>query len=236
MRRAILEITEYRLRLERELHPGEAPQLRGFFGSKFADQVLLHHHRPDGTLLYQYPRVQFKVLQRTALVIGLAEGSELLSRLWLEIDHAAIGLKSYPVLEASIRKREVEFGETDVPVRYRFLTPWLALNQENEQRYRAATTRKERIALLERILVGNCLSFAKSFDYMVTATLCADCAELTGVRTTLKGVPMRAFVGSFTINFLLPDYVGIGKSVSRGFGTVERFENPKGDKEVQRDY
>jgi hypothetical protein len=30
------------------------------------------------------------------------------------------------------------------------------------------------------------------------------------------------FLGTFSINFEIPDYWGIGKSVSRGFGTVKK--------------
>ncbi len=35
---------------------------------------------------------------------------------------------------------------------------------------------------------------------------------------------MIGFTGTFTFttNFLIPDYLGIGKSVSRGFGTVKK--------------
>jgi len=36
----------------------------------------------------------------------------------------------------------------------------------------------------------------------------------------LKGTPMLGFLGTFSVNFEIPDYWGIGKSVSRGFGTV----------------
>jgi hypothetical protein len=33
---------------------------------------------------------------------------------------------------------------------------------------------------------------------------------------------MLGFLGTFSVNFEIPDYWGIGKSVSRGFGTVVR--------------
>lgn len=33
---------------------------------------------------------------------------------------------------------------------------------------------------------------------------------------------MPGFLGTFSVNFEIPDYRGIGKSVSRGFGTVLR--------------
>jgi hypothetical protein len=32
---------------------------------------------------------------------------------------------------------------------------------------------------------------------------------------------MLGFLGTFSMNFEIPDYWGIGKSVSRGFGTVK---------------
>jgi len=34
---------------------------------------------------------------------------------------------------------------------------------------------------------------------------------------------MLGFTGAFISNLIIPDYPGIGKSVSRGFGTVERI-------------
>ena len=40
--------------------------------------------------------------------------------------------------------------------------------------------------------------------------------------TSLKGTPMLGFLGTFSVNFEIPDYWAIGKSVSRGFGTIKR--------------
>ena len=85
----------------------------------------------------------------------------------------------------------------------------------------------DRFRLLERILVGNCLSFAKSFHHNVTLKLKADCSKLRPVSSRLKGITMQGFTGLFSVNFLLPDRVGIGKSVSRGFGTLVRVQNAK---------
>lgn len=227
-----IDVTEYHLRLGREMHTGESPQLRGFFGRAFADEVLLHHHHSDGSLLYKYPRVQFKILQKTALLLGIAEGSELLSKLWLKVDHTTIGNENLPVIESKIIKRIEYLGETKEPVHYCFLTPWMALNQKNEHRYVTEKMQQKRFALLEKILVGNCLSLSKSLGYTINLRLNADCSGLQEVRCSLKGVPMRGFVGSFKINFLLPNKIGLGKSVSRGFGTLERmntFPHNRGD-------
>ncbi|MGC9043447.1 MAG: CRISPR-associated endonuclease Cas6 [Myxococcota bacterium] len=45
------------------------------------------------------------------------------------------------------------------------------------------------------------------------------------VPTKLKGTPMLGFLGTFSVNFEIPDYWGIGKSVSRGFGTIKKLES-----------
>src|SRR5947207_1623614 len=122
-----LQITEYRLKFERPLSPGEATHLRGYFSSAFTEEELLHHHRRDGTLVYAYPRVQFKVIDHTAHLIGLAEGCELVERLWREVDSARIGHDELPVQEATLLRRREPLCECSDPVEYRFVNPWLGL-------------------------------------------------------------------------------------------------------------
>jgi hypothetical protein len=218
----IVDSVEYQLRFPRPLSPGEATQLRGFFGRAFGEEVLLHHHKADGSLRYEYPKVQFKVLDRTAHLIGLSEGAELVTRLWVQVDQARVGSEVLPVLEAGLIRRAERLGAAEVPIRFRLRTPWLGLNQENHAKYQAQVSSEARRGLLERALVGNCLSLAKGLGHWVGTTLMADCRGLRPVQASLKGVPMLGFVGTFLVNFHIPDHAGIGKSVSRGFGTVER--------------
>jgi hypothetical protein len=219
----MLDLIDYSLKLSRGLIPAEATQLRGFFGTAYEDEIHLHNHYPDGSPRYTYPRVQFKVLDKTAFLIGIAEGAELVTRLWGQVEVTRIGCEELPVLEASLVRRRENFGDCAEQLSYRFRTPWLGLNQDNHQRYCQCVSETERRALLGRILLGNCLSVAKSFGHQVTSRLAAEVGKLKRIDTRLKGVPMIGFLGTFRINFYLPDRIGIGKSVSRGFGTVERL-------------
>ena len=130
-----LDIVEYRMRFQRPLAPGEATHLRGFFASAFADEEMLHHHRPDGSLIYDYPRVQFKILDRIAHLIGIADGCDVVENLWRTVDHARLAGESLPVLEATLHKRRDPIGEADEPIEYRFVNPWLGLNQANHIAY-----------------------------------------------------------------------------------------------------
>jgi len=47
--------------------------------------------------------------------------------------------------------------------------------------------------------------------------------DVKPVSASLKGAPMPGFLGTFSVNFHIPDLWGIGKPVSRGFGTVKRL-------------
>jgi hypothetical protein len=217
----VLEITEYRLRLSRPLSPGEATQLRGYFGDAFRDELLLHHHYADGSLHYDYPRVQFKVIGRAARLIGIGDGGAIVERLWKEVEETRIGGEILPVLEGTLHRRKEQFGEAIGAVEYRFLTPWLGLNQHNHRKYERAKSDAERRDILSHVLVGNSLALATSLGHRVALRLAADSSQLRPRTCRFKGIPMAGFVGRFRINFDLPTGLGIGKSVSRGFGTVE---------------
>ncbi|MBU1206823.1 MAG: CRISPR-associated endonuclease Cas6 [Proteobacteria bacterium] len=52
--------------------------------------------------------------------------------------------------------------------------------------------------------------------------------NLKEVKTSLKSTPMLGFLGNFSVNFEIPDYWGIGKSVARGYGTVKRVISEQG--------
>ncbi len=130
-----LEVTELRLHLGRPLSPAEAPHLRGYFGTAFADDDRLHNHLADGSLRYDYPRVLFQVVGRAARVLGLADGGAAVERLWREADQARLGGEHLPVLESTLLRRRESVGECQHPRGYRFVNPWLGLNQENHRRY-----------------------------------------------------------------------------------------------------
>ena len=77
-------------------------------------------------------------------------------------------------------------------------------------------------SLLKKILIGNILSMSKSLGFIVEQEIKLKSINLREKKVFLKGNPMLGFLGAFSVNFEIPDYWGIGKSVSRGFGAVRR--------------
>lgn len=194
-------------------------QLRGFFATKFNEYSLLHQHDAD-KFIYRYPMVQYKMIHRTPTVLGINEGAEVLKEIYDEYDKITLNGNEYEIAERGITYKKEDFGISEKLIKYDFLTPWFALNQENYRKY-ISSNNEQQAELLNRNLVGNILSMSKSLDYQVPDKIKCH-IEVKEQSSSLKGNDIIAFRGFFVTNFQIPDLLGLGKSVSRGFGTVKR--------------
>lgn len=201
---------------------GTADKLRGYFANKFGEYTLIHHHLNDNKLLYKAPLIQYKMLDGKPFVLGINEGADILQKTHTDIDYIKIGHNEYQIKEKTIVLRTDNLGIINNDNTYSFLTPWLALNEKNYDKYHRLGSWPKKKELLEGILVGNIISMSKSLGYTVPEPIKANIDNLKEVPTKLKGTPMLGFLGNFSVNFEIPDYWGIGKSVSRGFGTILR--------------
>jgi len=203
---------------------GTADKLRGFFADKFGEYILIHQHLSDNELLYKTPLIQYKFLDGKPFVLGINEGADVLQEIHEDIDYLKIGRSKYQIKEKSIVLKTDYFGTANNDILYTFLIPWLALNERNYEKYQRIGTWSKKKELLEKILIGNIISMSKSLGYTVPEPIKATIGKLKEIQTSLKGTPMLGFLGTFSVNFDIPDYWGIGKSVSRGFGTVIRCQ------------
>lgn len=208
-----------KLRFDRPLDiKVKVKDLRGAVANLYPEKQLLHQHREDGKLDYCYPLVQYKIINGECLLAGFRQGAELLANLDLAAKTLLLGRQSYTIITKELEFHYISLGITDTLQQYRFITPWLALNQKNYQEWQTFS-KVEKHERLRRTLIGNILSMAKGLEYVVTEEIKAE-VDVRPVPATLKGVPMIGFLGKFQVNFRIPDYLGLGKSVSRGFGTV----------------
>lgn len=199
------------------LNLSDSPKLRGYFGNKYSNEVLMHNH-DNGKLVYEYPLVQYKIINGVPTIIGLTTGSELVLNAGIREKELIIGDKHIDLGRAEITNEFAEFGLTKEIHNYEFINPWIALNQKNTVTYRACDD-IEKDELLERILIGNLISMSKSLHYDVPGRIKVK-SNFELVDIHLKGVKMCGFVGCFKSNFELPKYIGLGRSVSSGFGAV----------------
>jgi hypothetical protein len=206
-----------------QLNTRDAHKLRGYIGNLFKDRSpLLHNHLENGEFSYRYPLVQYKVIEKTPMLVGLEEGAKLLMELFLKIREIKIDDREYPVLSKNIESRIWAIGVNRDLHEYRFETLWMALNQKNFVAYQNAG-REQQIENLKKIAISNVLAFYKAFDLILEKEeRIMMKVNVNEKNAQFKNKDMLAFKGGFVTNAVLPDYVGIGKAVSRGFGTIQK--------------
>ena len=215
-----IKILELKLGTGTKLPPSTAGKIRGYIGNTFAKDPTLHNHKGKGGFFYRYPMVQYKILNGDPLLLGIENGIDSLWNIFDELFELWVNNDKHEILDKNSLLKKVTLGIADSQIHYHFLTPWLALNERNYERYQRLGVWAKRKELLEKILVGNIISMSKGLGYTVPEPIKANISNLREVKTSLKSTPMLGFLGSFAVNFEIPDYWGIGKSVSRGFGTV----------------
>ena len=203
------------------LQPFDIPKFRGYLANKYPDYTLIHNHLSDNKYRYAYPSIQFKIIDGRPVIVGIGDGIEVLKHVFLDIKELDINGQGYQVGEKSIAFDSVEVGQADKRLDYCFLSPWMALNSDNYRKYRRLQWYEQR-RFLETILGRNLKSLSKGFNYFIPDfdKLYVQ-ADLKPAARNFKNIKMICFEGTFSTNFVIPDYLGIGKQTARGFGTVK---------------
>jgi hypothetical protein len=200
-----------------------AHHLRGAIATLYRDWSIMHQHL-GRQFLYQHPLVQYKVINDIPMVVGLGIGAELLAALepprQLVLNRAPVEFKEVRLVSEIY---EPDFSASHY---FHFVTPWLALNEDNYLLYREFEQDEQSIAirqLLQRILIGNVLSFAKGLGISILAKLQANIehwhAEPVRAKQEESGL-MLGFAANGAITFSAPSFWGFGKQSSRGNGVM----------------
>ncbi len=223
MSKTICDLTAITLYCMRPLRKNETRKLRGFFGNLYRNRAEFHHHGNMG-LIYQHPLIQYKTISGTGRIMGLEKGAFLLQAVDLP-DAIDIDRERIEVLDSKRATGQVPIGSTKKRLAYRFITPWLALNELNYKRFISTKSNTGRENILSRILVGNILSLCKSIGLSVEERIVSSMRIDGTQQIEIKnGVELLGISGTFNVNFALPNWWGVGKQSARGFGTIQRVE------------
>lgn len=207
------------------LTPREVSSFRGAMAAKVGLQHdLFHNHNNSegkGKFYYRYPLIQYKSYQNHPLLLCIGEG--------VEEAHKFFAKSNWDIkINGKIRRLEIKdlnLKRLTLNVNGNFyayrLVNWLALNQENYKKYKSFTFLADKISFLEKLLESNIITFAKGIDWKINDPVKVHIQNIEAIDTVrAKGIPMLSFTIDFQTNAILPNYIGLGKSVSRGFGMV----------------
>lgn len=213
---------------ENDIFNYEIPAFRGAVSKIAGFENILFHNHIGNSLRYSYPLIQYKTLQRKPMLICLEKGVNEAHHFFQNIQEGILlGEREY---ELKINKLELSnklVSIDNVIHSYKMLN-WLPFNQDNIKTYSTIQNEMDKLLFLEKILIGNIISFAKGITWNVTDKIWIRIEKLEKKKPiSIKGSKRIAMDIEFQSNVLMPSYLGLGKNTSIGFGTVIKADNKK---------
>lgn len=206
----------------------DIPKFRGAVIGKMENpDVIFHHHLDDDKYLKAYPLIQYKTINQHAAFFCIEEGTSKIHE-FLKLDNwdMRIGETQHQIKLDSIKANEYLIQAWDKYFHYR-ISNWLPLNKENYQAYQNATGSDEKLFILEKVLRGNILSMGKGVDCHFDKEVKVNIETIVREKTQqFKEIKLHAIDAVFRTNVFLPNYMGLGKGVSIGFGVVNSVKLP----------
>ena len=212
------------IRFENEIRREEIACFRGAIINAMENaDVLFHNHTDDDSLRYAYPLIQYKRINQKAAIVCLGEGTEAIGEFFADSNFdVVLGDHEVHLIIDHIDASQCLVQCWDELFSYH-LRRWLPFNKQNYENFQQLEGIADKCVFLERLLVGNILSFAKGLGIRLEQEVVCKITQLSEPMTIVhKGVRLMGFDVEFSTNVSLPDYIGLGKGVSVGKGTISK--------------
>ena len=200
-------------------------QVKGVFIRQYPKEPIIPMLNGTYRDKFLYPRVQVKILNEQIYIIGIQEGVAPVLSLLENFDIFDFGNITFKVQSSDIEKGEKQFILTDRLIRYRFITPWVALNQMTGEKYRNLPN-EEKQSYLNRLIGQNIVFLAKELGANPSNKVYSKVKLSSLFPKPVDENKWGAFTGEFKTNYLLPSYIGLGNGITRGYGTIYGMFNP----------
>ena len=212
-------------------------QVKGVFINQFADDSIIPLLNGQYRKKFLYPRVQVKILNEQIYLVGVNEGVAHLLALSKKIDTLNFGNIRFQVNDINIYKQTDILVPSNQPMSYRFISPWVALNPITNKRYKNLNN-SGRIKYLSQLLTHNILFLGKEMGITIDAKVYTWLSLSSLSPKTVGEKNWGSFFGGFKTNFILPNYIGLGNGITRGFGAIYGLFDSDGfsfDKELLKE-
>ena len=211
-----------------ELLQEELPFFRASISEIAGKEHILFHNHQDNGYRKDYSLIQYKIIRNKASLVCIDEGVD-------EVQHFFNNFKGTVLI--GNRKRQVKIqrlfvnqftlGVWEKRFLYR-IKNWIPFNVDNYHKYHELEYLTDRTAFLENILRSNIMALASGIGWKVDKEIKAKIIDFKGQKILpVKGVKKEALSLEFETNVFLPNYIGLGRHTSLGFGGI---------KEINRSY
>lgn len=206
------------------IEPWELPAFRGAVAAKagYQHELFHNHDNTSGGYHYRLPLIQYKQERGMPMLVCLNEGIEELHHFFSQPDWT-LDLKGRqaPVRIKRLDVKQYNLGAWDKTFRYH-IRDWIGLRDESYGVYTRLNGAVERLAHLERILQNQLVGLLSQLGCSPENAVAVRIQHLQRERwVTFKGIKVLAFSLEFTANVALPNYIGLGKGCSMGWGVVK---------------
>ena len=215
------------IQFDTPLRRSEIPLFRGAIIAAIPSSNILFHNHDGSSLRYAYPLIQYKRIGGKAAITCIGEGVDAMGEFFsINKDYKIrLGEETRNLPLQNIQAQQTEIQCWDCKFDYR-IRDWLPLNEKNYNVFNETTDIIDRINILEKILVGNILSLAKGLSMNISSTITVSITDIENIRDIrYKRVPLRCMDIRFRRNISLPNFIGIGKHTSVGFGIITKEKN-----------
>jgi hypothetical protein len=209
--------------------------LRGAVAKHFRNNDLFHQHNGDGSLIYRYPRIQYrwdnpKYSDKSGyigdgMLVAYGDGVEALTELFIsDFNELELGQQRVVPVETTCEMRKCTIEISNKLYEYYFRSPWLPLKQEKYEHFKTLTAKAQQLEL-NRILCGNILTATRDLGLNFDSTVYTWFMEKKRMRCRYKDLQLQGFTGKFITNVKLPDDFALGSKVAHGYGWLKTITN-----------
>ena len=200
-------------------------QVKGVFMNQFADDPVIPLLNGQYRKNFLYPRVQVKILNEQIYLVGINEGADSLLSLREKFKTLDFGNITFQVNDIDVDEQSDIMVPSNHPVRYRFISPWVALNPVTNKRYNELDN-SGRIKYLSQLLTHNILFLGKEMGIAINTKVYTWLSLSSLFPKPIGEKNWGSFNGGFKTNIILPNYIGLGNGITRGFGTIYGLVDP----------
>ena len=194
-------------------------QVKGVFMRQFPDESIVPMLNGSLRDKFLYPRVQVKILNEQIFIIGINEGVDPVLKLAEKFKAFDFGNITFEIESYDVEESENQFIPSEKLLKYEFVTPWIALNHMTGGKYRFLG-KEEKPSFLNKLIGQNIVFLANELGVKLSNNIFTRVSASNLPPKSVDDNKWGAFMGAFETNFILPNYIGVGNGITRGFGTI----------------